>query len=96
MVYEEIERVVAGGRDEGGSGDALKTDSFADRHSHWSPRGTRAKICAVSCVYGRLEAVNDWEKQVRRVGSDDVKRVARKYLTPANRTVMIVNPGGKP
>jgi predicted Zn-dependent peptidase len=47
-------------------------------------------------IYGGLEAVNGWEKRVRRVGSDDLKRVARKYLTPANRTVMMVVPGGKP
>jgi predicted Zn-dependent peptidase len=45
---------------------------------------------------GTIDAVNQWERQLRAIGSGDVKRVALKYLTPARRTVLIVNPGGTP
>jgi len=40
--------------------------------------------------------VNEWERQERRVTSEELKRAAAKYLTPANRTVLTIMPGAKP
>ena len=96
MVYQEIERVVREGVTKQEL-ERLTTDSLRRQTFQMVTTQVRAQRFAQFLgVYGRLEAVNDWEKQVRRIGSDDVKRVAAKYLTPANRTVMILNPGAKP
>jgi len=96
MVYEEIDRVVR----EGVSREEIEraeTDSLRRRAFNLVTTTSRAQVfTAFLAIYGQMEAVNDWERQVRRIGSDDLKRVARKYLTPAKRTVLIVNPGGKP
>jgi predicted Zn-dependent peptidase/predicted Ser/Thr protein kinase len=57
----------------------------------------RAQVFAQFLVADRrIDRANDWEREERRVTNDDVKRVTRKYLTPATRTVMIVMPGAKP
>ena len=96
MVYEEIDRVAREGvpKEEV---ERVKTDYLRKRTFALVTTAARAQVFSdFLSIYGRLEAVNDWERQVRRIGSDDLKRVARKYLTPANRTVMIVTPGGKP
>jgi zinc protease len=96
MVYDEINRVAREGvpKDEV---ERVQTDYLRKRTFALVPTAARALVFdEFLTVYGGLEAVNGWEKRVRRVGSDDLKRVARKYLTPANRTVMMVVPGGKP
>jgi predicted Zn-dependent peptidase/predicted Ser/Thr protein kinase len=99
MVYQEIDRVAREGVSKEEM-ERLHTDSLRRRAFLLVTTAARAQIfSSFLTIYGKLEAVNDWERQVRRVGSDDLKRVARKYLTPANRTVLIVNPmkqGGKP
>ena len=54
----------------------------------------RAQVLAqYLAAYGQLDGVNDWESHERSVTSEDVKRVARKYLTEGNRTVLTVVPG---
>jgi zinc protease len=95
MVYEEIDRVARDGVSKEEI-ERVETASLRRRTFLLVTTATRAQIFSqFLTAFGRLEGVNDWEKQVRRIGSDDLKRVARKYLTPANRTVMIVNPAGK-
>jgi predicted Zn-dependent peptidase len=96
MVYQEIDRIAREGvpKDEI---ERLKTDSLRRRAFNLVTTAARAQVFAnFLAVFGHLEAVNDWEEQARRVGSDDLKRVAQKYLTPANRTVLIVKPEAKP
>lgn len=57
----------------------------------------RAQVFVESLAnFRRLDAVNDWERRERGVTNEDLKRVARKYLTAANRTVLTVMPGGQP
>jgi len=95
MVYQEIDRIAREGvpKDEI---ERLKTDSLRRRAFQLVTTTARAQVFAsFLAVFGHLEAVNDWEKQARRVDSDDLKRVAQKYLTPANRTVLIVKPEAK-
>jgi predicted Zn-dependent peptidase/predicted Ser/Thr protein kinase len=96
MVYEEIDRVAREGvpKEEV---ERVATDYLRKRTFALVTTAARALVFdEFLTIYGGLEAVNGWERRVRRVGGDDMKRVARKYLTPANRTVMIVVPGGKP
>ncbi len=90
MVYQEIDRVAQEGVSKEEL-DRVETDAVRRRAFLMVTTAARAQIfSSLLTTYGRLEAANDWARQVRRVGSDDLKRVARKYLTPANRTVMIV------
>ena len=55
-----------------------------------------ASLAVVAGAPGaRADDINEWESRDRRVTSEDVKRVARQYLAPANRTVITVAPGAK-
>jgi len=75
----------------------VETDSLRRRAFELVTGNIRAQVMAQIMVSeGRLEAVNQWEKQVRSVTNEDVQRVARKYLTQARRTVFLNTPGGKP
>ena len=75
----------------------LETDSLRRRAFQLVTTSIRAQVFALFLTsYGQLDAVNLWEKRVRRVTSEDVQRVARKYLTPARRTVLTLTPEGKP
>lgn len=96
LVYQEIEKVVRDGLTKEEM-DRIQTDSLRRRAFQLVTTTARAQVFAQFLTsYGQLEAVNDWEKQVRRVGIGDVQRVARKYLTPGRRTVLTLTPGGKP
>lgn len=96
LVYQEIDRIVREGvpRDEM---ERIETDELRRRAFQLVTTNARAQTFAqfLTC-YRSIEGVNNWERQVRRVAIDDVKRVARKYLTPARRTVLTLNPAGKP
>ena len=96
LVYEELDRVAREGvpKEEMGR---LETDSLRRRAFQLVTTSIRAQVFALFLTsYGQLDAVNQWEKRVRRVTSEDVQRVARKYLTPARRTVLTLSPEGKP
>jgi zinc protease len=96
LAFEEIERVARDGVPPEEM-ERIQTDSLRRRAFQLVTTTQRAAVFAqVLTCYGQLDAVNQWEKQVRRVSSDDVKRAARKYLAPARRTVMTLTPGGKP
>ena len=43
---------------------------------------------------GNPETVNQWEDSEQHLSSDELRRVAKRYLTPANRVVLTVLPGG--
>jgi zinc protease len=43
---------------------------------------------------GNPEAVNQWEDGEQHLSSAELSRVAKRYLTPANRVVLAVQPGG--
>jgi zinc protease len=96
LVYEEIERIAREGVPKEEM-ERLQTDSLRRWAFQRVTTTVRAQVFAqfLTC-FGQIDAVNQWEKQTHRVGSDDVQRVARKYLTPARRTVLTLTPGGKP
>jgi predicted Zn-dependent peptidase len=96
LLYQEIETIARDGvpPDEL---ERIATDALRRRAFQLVTTTVRAQVFAqFLTVFGRLDAVNDWEREERRVTSEDVKRIARKYLTPANRTVLLAMPGAKP
>jgi zinc protease len=96
LVYEEIQRVAREGISKQEM-ERVETDALRRRAFQLVTTSGRAHIFAwfLTCR-GQVDAVNQWEKQVRRVSIDDLKRVTLKYLTPAHRTVLTLTPGGKP
>jgi predicted Zn-dependent peptidase len=61
------------------------------------PKATRAVLMTqFTTAYGRLETINEWEREESLVSRTSVQEMVKKYFTPANRTVLIVNPGGRP
>jgi predicted Zn-dependent peptidase/predicted Ser/Thr protein kinase len=96
MVYQEIDRVAREGVPKEEM-ERVETNSLRRRAFQLTTTQVRAMhFVDVLSREGTIDAVNHWEKQLRAIGSGDVKRVALKYLTPARRTVLILNPGGKP
>jgi zinc protease len=96
MVYEEIDRVAREGVPKEEM-ERVETNSLRRRAFQLTTTIVRAmQFVEVLSREGTIDAVNRWERQLRAIGSGDVKRVALKYLTPARRTVLILNPGGKP
>jgi predicted Zn-dependent peptidase len=55
----------------------------------------RAASLAEAVVFGDANDVNRWAGQAARLTKADVTRVARKYFTKSNRTVVITLPKGK-
>ena len=51
-------------------------------------------LARLQASVGNPEAVNQWEDGEQHLSSDVLRRVAKLYLTPANRVVLTVMPGG--
>ena len=96
LVYDEIDRIGREGIPQEEM-ERLETEAIRRRAFQLVTTSVRAQFIAqIAASFGQADMVNDWDRQVYRITSDDVKRVAKKYLTVANRTVMIVSPGAKP
>jgi zinc protease len=96
MVYQEIDRVAREGVPKEEM-ERVETNSFRRRAFQMTTTMVRAvRFVDVLSREGTIDAVNHWGTRLRANGSGDVKRVALKYLTPARRTVLILDPGGKP
>ena len=96
LVNQEIETIARDGVP-GEEMERIATDALRRRAVQLVTTTIRAQVFAQFLVlYGKLDAVNEWERQERRVTSEELKRAAAKYLTPANRTVLTIMPGAKP
>jgi predicted Zn-dependent peptidase len=95
LMYQEIETIARDGVP-AEEMERTATDALRRRAFQLVTTTIRAQVFAQFLAFGKLDTVNDWERQERGISSEDIKRVARKYLTPANRTVMTVMPGAKP
>ena len=73
-----------------------QTNSLRRRAFQLVTTTVRAQVFAQYLGYGELDMVNQYERAEARVTTDEVKRVVRKYLAPAKRTVFTVMPGAKP
>jgi len=96
FAYQEIEKIAR----EGVPADEMErtaTDALRRRAFQMVTTVVRSQLIAQFLAnYGKADAMNQWEKVERRITSDEVKRVAAKYLVPANRTVLTVAQGGRP
>ena len=74
----------------------LRTDALRRRALLLVTTTQRAAVINMfQTVYQKLEAVNGWEKAESQVTNEDVKRVAQKYFTAANRNVIVVTPAAE-
>ena len=94
LVYQEIEKI---GRDGVPQEEMERVATDARRYRTFQLVTTmvRAQVLASMTAIASADDINEWESRDRRVTSEDVKRVARQYLAPANRTVITVAPGAK-
>jgi predicted Zn-dependent peptidase len=96
LIYDEVDRITREGVSQAEL-DVFATDAIRRRAFQLIPKPTRAVLMAqFTTAYGRLETINEWEREESRVSRTSVQEMAKKYFTPANRTVLIVNPGGRP
>lgn len=93
LAFEEIDRI---GR-EGVPDDEmerLRLELLRRRAMELVTSGSRAVVLAYLITVGAgPDAINGWENGERRLTSDELRRVAKKYLTANNRSVVVVNPG---
>jgi zinc protease len=52
-------------------------------------------LARLEAFFANPAALNQWEDKERRLSSDTLRRVAARYLTPANRVELTILPGGK-
>jgi zinc protease len=97
LVYAEIERIAR----EGVPAQELNriaTDVRRRRAFDMVKTSSRALTMAEwLATYGNVDGINEWERLDSRISSDDVRRIAQKYFTPGNRTVLVALPaqGGR-
>jgi zinc protease len=92
-IYDEIARVAAQGTDD-------KTLSEVVSHTRYAFAGqlsTADRVALVGAEFlaltAKLSTIDDTFALLSRVTVADVKRVAAKYFTPQNRTVVVLEPG---
>ena len=51
-------------------------------------------LAQILAGFDHPEGINDWESKTKLATSDGLRRVATKYLTPANRSVLLILPAG--
>jgi predicted Zn-dependent peptidase len=96
LFYKEIERVAREGVTPAEI-DRAQTDALRIRALGMVTTTARGlALSRLLAVHDHPEGINDWERLARHATSDELRRVAAKYLTPANRSVLVVLPtGGK-
>jgi predicted Zn-dependent peptidase len=94
LAVEEIDRI---GRD-GVNPDDLERMRAEALHTHamdMVPTAGRTLPLAQLMLSGmRPEWINQWETNLRKITSERLQQAVKKYLTPANRSVLVVTPGG--
>jgi zinc protease len=92
-IYDEIARVAAQGTDD----KTLAEVVSRTRYAFAGQLATADRVALVGSEFlaltGKLEAIDDAFTLLSHVTVADVKRVATKYFTPQNRTVVVLEPG---
>jgi serine/threonine protein kinase len=95
-IYDEIDRIAKDGIP-AAELDTLATDARRRRAFQLVTTVARGALMAQFLTsFGKLDAINEWERMESTVSSDTVRQMARKYFAPSGRTVLLVNPGGRP
>ena len=91
-IYEEIARIAAEGTD----AETLAEVVAHTRYAFAGHLATADKVALVGAEFlaltGSLAAIDETFALLARVTAADVKRVAAKYFTPENRTVVVLEP----
>jgi len=88
-INEEIEKIAKDGVDDDTLARVktkLLSDWYAELESFLNRANTLAKL---QTLWGSADVVNQVPDWIQNVNSDDLKRVARTYLTDANRSVIV-------
>jgi zinc protease len=94
LFYKEIERVAREGVTQEEI-ERAQTEALRVRSLSMVTTSSRAlMLSSMLAVTNHPEGINDWEQRAKRATSDELRRVAAKYLTAANRSVLIVMPRG--
>lgn len=92
-IYDEIARVAAQGTDDKTLAEVVSRTRYAFA-GHLS---TADKVALVGSEFlaltGKLSTIDDTFALLSQVTVADVKRVAARYFTPQNRTVVVLKPG---
>jgi zinc protease len=92
VIYQEITRIAA----EGTSDKTLAEVVSHTRYAFAGQLSTADKVALVGAEFlaldGKLSAIDDTFALLSKVSAADVKRVAGKYFTPENRTVITLQP----
>jgi len=92
-IYDEIARIATQGTDDKTLAEVVSRTRYAFA-SHLS---TADRVALVGSEFlaltGKLTTIDDTFALLSRVTVADVKRVAAKYFTPQNRTVVVLEPG---
>lgn len=95
FLNQEIDRI----QREGASEDELRrlrnSELRARALSLVSTEQRASLFAATQSKFGRPDIVNRREDEERTVTSEDLRRVAKKYLIPANRTILFVKPAAE-
>ena len=94
-IYDEIARIAV----QGTTDKTLAEVVSRTRYAFAGHLSTADKVALVGSEFlalaGRLTAIDDAFASLSRVTVADVKRVAAKYFTPQNRTVVVLEPGAQ-
>ncbi len=94
LFYKEIDRVAREGVTQEEI-DRAQTEALRVRSLSMVSTSSRALMLSkMLAVNDHPEGINEWERLAKRATSDELRRVAAKYLTAANRSVLIVMPRG--
>jgi serine/threonine protein kinase len=94
LALEEVDRI---GREGVPATDLerLRSEMLMARATELVPTAARTLPLAELTFAGLPpESLNDWETNLRKLSSERLQQVVKKYLSPANRSVLVVAPGG--
>jgi len=73
----------------------LRAEELLERATNMLPTAERTLEFSQLLLAGLApESLNDWESNLRKLSSQRLQQIVKKYLTPANRSVLVVTPGG--
>jgi predicted Zn-dependent peptidase len=73
----------------------LRSEALLARATELVPTAARTLPLAELTMAGLPpESLNEWESNLRKLSSERLQQVVKKYLTAANRSVLVVTPGG--
>jgi predicted Zn-dependent peptidase len=91
-IDKEIASIATKGVDEKTLGEVLSHARYAFAAQLSTPDHVALVGAEFLALAGRLSAIDEYFARLGQVKSADVKRVARTYFTPQNRTVVTLQP----